>query len=354
MELVPCTISYIEFAEQYLKENRPCLIDQELTASWKARKLWQKGGKPFLEYLKKEFGESQVPVTDCNDIQFSSHPKQTWSFAAYIDYWRQYNISLYSSSDKHTEKRQLYLKDWHFTRDYPNYGLYTTPHVFSIDWLNEVWDQESPGAEDHHQVKDDYRFVYMGPKGTWTPFHVDVFRSYSWSVNVCGLKEWLIYPPGEEKHLRDKYGNLPLDVTGTELQDTSMYPNAHKAIKPLHVIQGIGQAIFVPSGWHHQVKNLEDTISINHNWTNGFGIAYTWKYLKTELILVEKEIDDCRSMEGWSEQCQVILRSDAGMNINDFYHFILKIIHPRLERLKKLTEASKQGMPSSSINIINN
>lgn len=52
-------------------------------------------------------------------------------------------------------------------RDYPDYGLYTTPHIFSVDWLNEVWDQESPGAEDQHQVKDDYRFVYMGPKGTW-------------------------------------------------------------------------------------------------------------------------------------------------------------------------------------------
>lgn len=57
VHVVPSTISYIEFAEQYLKKNRPCLIDQELTASWKARKLWQEGGKPSLEYLKKEFGK---------------------------------------------------------------------------------------------------------------------------------------------------------------------------------------------------------------------------------------------------------------------------------------------------------
>ena len=31
----------------------------------------------------------------------------------------------------------------------------------------------------------------------------------------------------------------------------------------LHM-QGAGGAIFVPSGWHHTVENLEDTLSINH------------------------------------------------------------------------------------------
>ena len=29
-------------------------------------------------------------------------------------------------------------------------------------------------------------------------------------------------------------------------------------------VQGTGEAIFVPSGWHHTVQNLEDTLSINH------------------------------------------------------------------------------------------
>ncbi len=29
-------------------------------------------------------------------------------------------------------------------------------------------------------------------------------------------------------------------------------------------LQGAGEAIFVPSGWHHTVENLQDTLSINH------------------------------------------------------------------------------------------
>ena len=72
------------------------------------------------------------------------------------------------------------------------------------------------------------------------------FRSYSWSTNVCGRKEWLLYPPGEENHLRDKLGNLPFDVTSPEMKDSGKYPNAHKAKKPLRVIQGVGETIFVP------------------------------------------------------------------------------------------------------------
>ncbi len=73
-------------------------------------------------------------------------------------------------------------------RDFPEYVAYNTPNFFHSDWLNEVW----PARLD--VPPDDYRFVYLGPKGTWsvqfcmsvyieqytlsyrTPFHADVFR----------------------------------------------------------------------------------------------------------------------------------------------------------------------------------
>ena len=37
-------------------------------------------------------------------------------------------------------------------------SVYETPIYFAVDWLNEYWMQ---GTE------DDYRFVYIGPKGSW-------------------------------------------------------------------------------------------------------------------------------------------------------------------------------------------
>ena len=78
-------------------------------------------------------------------------------------------------------------------------------------------------------------------------------RSYSWSANVCGRKEWILYPPGEEQFLRDKYGTLPMDVTGRDLEDRERYPNADRAEKPLVVIQGPGETIYVPRYGHVDV-----------------------------------------------------------------------------------------------------
>lgn len=45
-----------------------------------------------------------------------------------------------------------------FNRDFPEHNVYTTPVFFTSDWLNEYWDTLEV---------DDYRFVYMGPKGSW-------------------------------------------------------------------------------------------------------------------------------------------------------------------------------------------
>lgn len=89
-----------------------------------------------------------------------------------------------------------------------------------------------------------------------TPLHADVFSSFSWSVNICGKKKWIFLPPGEEDKLRDKFGNLVFDLTSQELSDASMYPNYSSQVEKIVLIQEIGDAVFVPSGWHHQVWNL--------------------------------------------------------------------------------------------------
>ena len=52
-------------------------------------------------------------------------------------------------------------------RDYPDYHAYDIIDPFKIDWLNEVWDQLNISG----LQQDDYRFVYMGPKGTWYVCH---------------------------------------------------------------------------------------------------------------------------------------------------------------------------------------
>ena len=59
----------------------------------------------------------------------------------------------------------------------------------------------------------------------------------------------------------------------------------------------------MPSGWYHEVENLEPTLSINHNWTNGFGLLAMWTFLASELAAVRAALADCRESfapGGWA------------------------------------------------------
>jgi hypothetical protein len=91
---------------------------------------------------------------------------------------------------------------------------YRLPVYFADDWLNAYYHHKqataagAPAAQQQDQAAgtgvqssswrggsaraavqvSDYRFLYLGPAGSWTPLHHDVLCSYSWSANVCGRK----------------------------------------------------------------------------------------------------------------------------------------------------------------------
>ncbi|NXQ50089.1 JMJD4 protein, partial [Catharus fuscescens] len=232
------------------------------------------------------------------------------------------------------------------SRAFPDQDVYTTPVYFSSDWLNEYWDAVAV---------DDFRFVYMGPKGSWTPFHADVFRSYSWSANVCGRKKWLLYPAGQEEFLKDCHGNLPFDVTAPDLRDKRIYPRYSQSQPPLEIIQEAGEIVFIPSGWHHQVYNLEDTISINHNWVNGCNVAVMWSFLQDELAAVQREISQWKDpMDDWHLQCQLIMKSCTGIDYKEFYNFLKVIAENRISILEKGLdeESSSQNNSKAAISTL--
>ncbi|XP_052812566.1 2-oxoglutarate and iron-dependent oxygenase JMJD4-like isoform X2 [Mya arenaria] len=321
-------IEYQKFFVDYLLPNKPCIFSPNVTELWNSRKLWVTGdGKPNIAYLRKHFGDAVVPVADCKVEQYSSHPKREMTLNEYLDYWQEYQ-----AKDYPPDLPCLYLKDWHFTKAFPDYTAYETPVYFQSDWLNEFWDT---------LPQDDYRFVYMGPKGTWTPFHTDVYRSHSWSANICGRKKWIFYPPGCEQSLKDRRGNLVYDITSRDLDNVTLYPHAREVKgQQLQVIQDQGQIIFVPSGWHHQVFNLEDTISINHNWLNGSNVDLCWRHLQASLGDVQREIADCRDMDNWEQHCQVILNASAGIDYKTFIRLLKTVAANRLHKLQSIGKST--------------
>jgi hypothetical protein len=183
--------------------------------------------------------------------------------------------------------------------------------------MNRFHDYQNATSGAGEEDRDDFRFVYMGPAGSWTPFHRDVFRSHSWSANLTGRKLWLMFPPAAEPCLVSQHGGCVYDVlaamaavlgeadgTNDKETETAMkrfhaeFPRFREALPLCRVVwQNAGQVIFVPSvrslqplpelisllqGWFHQVINVEDVVSINHNWGNGLNLPRMWAHLRSE------------------------------------------------------------------------
>ncbi|KAI9223922.1 hypothetical protein BC828DRAFT_374808 [Blastocladiella britannica] len=298
-----------EFLRDYAAPNLPVLLAAENTRRWRACRDWvdPTTGGPDLAYLARHFGECKVQVAHCDEQWFSDQRREDMSVADFCARWDQ-------ERNEATTGWLGYAKDWHFVRQVPKYKAYSVPDAFSDDWLNLWYDCRS-------DCKDDYRFVYMGRAGTWTPFHADVMRSYSWSANVCGRKRWLLFPPGQEHLFTDQHGNV---VYSVDHVDAAKYPRFHEAIS-IEVIQEPGQVLFVPSGWFHQVWNLEDTISINHNWCNQLNFDFVARSITDQLASIQADLSHLRPLgteTEWHEHCQRMLSALAGIDTNGVRQWI--------------------------------
>ncbi|KAL3824869.1 hypothetical protein ACJIZ3_020898 [Penstemon smallii] len=338
-------LSYVEFAQKYLSKNQPVILTG-LTNDWRACRDWvSDDGKPDLRFFSAHFGSSIVQVAECGTREFTDQKRVEMSVSEFTDRWLED-----SGSD---DSQLLYLKDWHFVKEYPEYIAYSTPMFFRDDWLNlyldkyRMHDDPDTNLEKNEIICSDYRFVYMGRKGTWTPLHADVFRSYSWSANVCGRKQWYFLSPSQhqlvfDRNMKSSVYNIFEDVC------KSKFPGFEKAIW-WECTQEQNEIIFVPSGWYHQVHNLEDTISINHNWFNAYNVSWVWDLLLKEYHEARGYIEDIKDIcDNFEALCQRNLAANAGMNFNDFFTFMVRFAFANLVLLYQLKSDKDNKNWSSS------
>ena len=117
------------------------------------------------------------------------------------------------------------------------------------------------------------------------------------------------------------------------MYDAHDFPNVSSA-KFIDVVQEEGEIMFVPSGWHHQVHNLDDCISVNHNWLNGCCIERVWDYVqgrwhatKSVIEHLENEMDEIE----FAQCCSKIMGADIGLTPEEFIA-MLKFWKERLEK----------------------
>ena len=176
---------------------------------WKAMTDFVLDNQPNIDYFANLDQVQEVPVANCSAKYFNSQEKCSMPLKEYVKYWKSSRSEL------------LYLKDWHLTKDHPGLDFYQVPDYFKSDWLNEYWQDKD----------DDYKFVYLGPQGSWTPFHMDVFGSYSWSANVSGYKKWIFFAPKTQPdNVYDIFQVIP------QRDDHSMSLKSHEDLEYFEIV----------------------------------------------------------------------------------------------------------------------
>lgn len=284
--------------------NVPALLDVD-SKDWEITKRFvSDSGALLIDKFKEAYGDLIIPV----DISSSSYSSMRSTMA------------ISELLDKILQGECLYGKDWHFLLGESGHaaaganrrGLFALPAAVHEDWLN--WYADLRG-------EDDFRFLYIGGPHTRTGLHYDVLCSYSWSVNVVGRKLWKFWKP------------LAIDAA------ESAEPAEPAA---LVVLQEAGQLVFVPSGWCHTVANLgvgpstheQITLSINHNWVNGFNIYRVWRFLVRELNCVHDEMSSFRRPHAgctdvtlmdeleWNQHCELTMKANSSLSMLGFFELI--------------------------------
>lgn len=167
-----------------------------------------------------------------------------------------------------------------------------------------------------------FRFMYLGlgarpgghegpptggGGGTYTRRHMDVLGSYSWSLNVTGTKAWRFYAaqtgscngPDGCGQVVDGCHRGGTDAAREPPRDSETADDCYWS-----VMQQAGDMIIVPPRVEHQVRNeavpcadgtWHDTVaSVNHNWTNAFGLPHMMATLSQQLYAA-RALSDRRS-----------------------------------------------------------
>ncbi|KAH9946099.1 Clavaminate synthase-like protein [Epithele typhae] len=334
-------LSYQEFLDNYLLPNIPVILGPALVQDWSAIRKWRRDGTIDWDHLSAVYGDSEVTVANCSTRDFSDQQRELMLFRDVVSLWQS------------GAGEDLYVKDWHLARQLAapsgpalapelssraqgsSEPFYTTPAIFRDDWMNAYYAAHTA---------DDFRFVYAGPAGTFTPLHRDVYASYSWSTNVAGRKRWWLFPPVQTPLLfrkgREAHAEVAFDVRDVDPEEFPGFKHA----RPVIVEQGPGETIFVPSGWHHQVENLTNCLSINHNWCNSVNLPTLYRAMCAKVDEVEQALEDVRELllrtsadaeagadsigaiAGWRREwttiVQDVVEKDAGWHWTTFWKMV--------------------------------
>ena len=245
-------LSYEEFVQEYASVGKPVIIT-DVVKNWKASTKWN------LDFFRSKYGSVKVKVQDYNPEGEFTRNTRTYESMRIDDY-----IDYMTSS---AGNKLLYLTDLCVYDHFELWEDCEEPIYFN-NWYTKM---------PLELLKKHFRYTYevfIGFKDTSVGLHYDLYYDATWIAVISGQKKVILFAPDQEKYLYEGRVNC----FKPNLEKFPIYAKA----KPVECILTQGEMLRIPPNWWHQLKNIEDTISLTT------GTLNEWNYKLFYQDLLEK------------------------------------------------------------------
>jgi ribosomal protein L16 Arg81 hydroxylase len=226
-------VSGPEFLERYYVTNRPVILTG-LLANSEARRRWTP------EYLAAVCGDAMV------EIMASRHSDP------------------YYEVNSESHKREVRMGDYvAMVRDggkSNDYYLVANNRFFGRPDMQRLYSEVPllPEYLDHTECQHKV-FFWFGPGGTVTPLHHDLMNVLV--AQVYGRKRFTLIAPEQTPYIYNDVGVYAGVDCGEP--DYSRHP-LYRHVRPISVVIGPGDILFIPVGWWHYVTGLDVSIMVSY------------------------------------------------------------------------------------------
>ena len=261
-------VSTKTFKKEYLRQNRPCLIDN----MFECKGLDSDSLVHCFSHEKFKVGTDNMS----NAVKLSLK-----------------SFLYYCNTEAKIDDSPMYIFDSTIFKSTAvcNNGItvgrtlaetYKVPPVFKPD-LFELGGERRPP----------FRWIVIGPARSGTGMHVDPLGTSAWNALVQGRKRWCLFPPNTPTHIinpQEKSFNDEGISWFATVYPLISQPNLRKALGMIEFVQSSNQIVFVPSGWHHVVINLEFTVAITHNFCSYYNFNNAWLRTRFSRPMLAKKV----------------------------------------------------------------
>jgi Cupin-like domain len=266
--------------------GRPVVVT-DAVEKWPAR-YWS------FRFFKERYGSDTVIVADTLGRPTIARKVSLSDFVDYIETPEQTALGqlptptpLYMNSYSPFVAHPELLQE--FTDPYFLTNQYRTLQGPAADWYNQG-----------------FGWVFIGPAGTVTPLHVDLFGTHAWLAQITGRKRCWLFAPSDAPYLYDGKVN-PLKP---DLQHFPAYAEA----RPIELVLEPGEVLFIPTGWLHFVVALEKSITLTFNFVDASNFSNHILAMARDLPYWARKVDtpamrqalgirwNCKD---WTNSCEI-------------------------------------------------